>query len=87
MPKKVIGNRSKTCYVFGSRISIGESRLVSTFIGKLHFKNYLQGCTAEIITELFKILITILRTFIRVFFFLDTVFFMMASLKVATPSL
>ena len=87
MPIKAMGAVFKSDVCFRSRISLGELRLVSVLVGWLHFGNYLQGCIAEIATELSKIFITILRTFIRVFFFLDTALFITAIFKVTTPGL
>lgn len=48
MPEKVTRADLKSDMCFESRVGFGESRLVSIFVGLLHFGNYLQGCIAEL---------------------------------------
>lgn len=87
MSEKALGTDLNPDVCFGSRINFGRSRPVSICVGWLHSGKYLQGCIAEIVSELFKIFITTVRTFTKVFFFLDTVLLTVAILKVASLSL
>lgn len=86
MTEKAMGVVLKPEMCFESRISFGKSRPVSIFVGWLHLGNYLQECIAEVVTKLLKIFITIVRTFITVFFFRHRLVYN-GHLKVATPGL
>lgn len=87
MPEKVIGTDLKPNVCFESRMSFGESGLVNIFVCWLSLGNYFQGYIVEVVSELSKICIKIVRTFIRVFFLFRDSLVYNGHLKVATPGL